>query len=47
MRYWRDLGCFNLKNIRVGQISISNVSARSELRDLMKALDRPGVTVDF
>ncbi|MFT6450958.1 MAG: chromosome partitioning protein, partial [Halocynthiibacter sp.] len=29
------------------QMNISNVAARQELRDLMKSLNLPGVTVDF
>jgi chromosome partitioning protein len=28
-------------------MNISNVAARQELRDLMKSLNLPGVTVDF
>jgi len=30
----------------LGQMNISNVAARQELRDLLKALRLPGVTVD-
>jgi len=31
----------------VKQLNISNIAARQELRDLMKALNLPGVTIDF
>ena len=43
----RGLTLLDLKDIGVKQLNISNVAARQELRDLMKALDLPGVTVDF
>ena len=36
-----------LKDIGVQQLNISNVAARQELRDLIKALNLPGVTVSF
>ena len=39
--------CLDLKDIGVKQLNISNVAARQELRDLMKALNLPGVSVDF
>ena len=43
----RGLTLLDLKDIGVKQLNISNVAARQELRDMMKALDLPGVTVDF
>ena len=43
----RGLTLLDLKNIGVKQLNISNVAARQELRDLMKALALPGVTADF
>ncbi len=43
----RGLTLLDLKDIGVKQLNISNVAARQELRDLMKALNLPGVKVDF
>ncbi|MEL7091315.1 MAG: division plane positioning ATPase MipZ, partial [Pseudomonadota bacterium] len=43
----RGLTLLDLKDIGVKQLNISNVAARQELRDLMKALHLPGVEVDF
>ena len=44
----RGLTLLDLRDVGVkGQMNISNVAARQELRDLMKALKLPGVTVDF
>ncbi len=43
----RGLTLLDLRDIGVKQLNISNVAARQELRDLMKALNLPGVTVDF
>ena len=44
----RGLTLLDLKDIGVkGQMNISNVAARQELRELIKALKLPGVTVDF
>lgn len=44
----RGLTLLDLRDIGVlGQINISNVAARQELRDLVKALRLPGVKVDF
>jgi chromosome partitioning protein len=37
----------DLKELGVERLNISNVAARQELRDLMKALKLPGVEVDF
>lgn len=43
----RGLTLLDLKDIGVKQMNISNVAARQELRDMMKALKLPGVEVDF
>lgn len=43
----RGLTLLDLKEVGVKQLNISNVAARQELRDLIKALNLPGVTVDF
>ncbi|MCM2563108.1 division plane positioning ATPase MipZ [Lutimaribacter sp. EGI FJ00015] len=43
----RGLTLLDLRDIGVKQLNISNLAARQELRDLMKALDLPGVSVDF
>ena len=44
----RGLTLLDLRDIGVkGQMNISNVAARQELRDLVKSLRLPGVTVDF
>ena len=43
----RGLTLLDLKDIGVKQLNISNVAARQELRDLVKALNLPGVTADF
>ena len=43
----RGLTLLDLKDIGVQQLNISNVAARQELRDLIKALNLPGVTVNF
>jgi chromosome partitioning protein len=43
----RGLTLLDLRDIGVANFNISNVAARQELRELMKALDLPGVTVDF
>ena len=44
----RGLTLLDLRDVGVlGQMNISNVAARQELRELMKALKLPGVTVDF
>ena len=37
----------DLKDIGVKQLNISNVAARQELRDMMKALNLPGVSISF
>lgn len=43
----RGLTLLDLKDIGVKQLNISNVAARQELRDLVKALRLPKVDVDF
>jgi chromosome partitioning protein len=43
----RGLTLLDLKDIGVKQLNISNIAARQELRDLMKALNLPGVEAAF
>ncbi len=43
----RGLTLLDLKDMGVKQLNISNVAARQELRDLVKALNLPGVEVRF
>ncbi len=43
----RGLTLLDLKDVGVEQLNISNVAARQELRDLMRALALPGVEVTF
>ncbi|WP_146346209.1 division plane positioning ATPase MipZ [Phaeobacter marinintestinus] len=43
----RGLTLLDLKDIGVKQLNISNIAARQELRDMMKALNLPGVDVSF
>ncbi|MEO0487620.1 MAG: division plane positioning ATPase MipZ [Pseudomonadota bacterium] len=43
----RGLTLLDLRDIGVTRMNISNVAARQELRELIKALDLPGVTADF
>ena len=43
----RGLTLLDLKDIGVKQLNISNVAARQELRDLVKALNLPNVEPDF
>ncbi len=43
----RGLTLLDLRDIGVKQLNISNVAARQELRELIKALDLPDVTVNF
>jgi chromosome partitioning protein len=44
----RGLTLLDLRDVGVvGQMNISNVAARQEMRELMKALNLPGVEVDF
>jgi chromosome partitioning protein len=37
----------DLRELGVDRLNISNLAARQELRDLMRALNLPGVSVDF
>jgi chromosome partitioning protein len=43
----RGLTLLDLRDLGVKSMNISNVAARQELRDLVKALDLPGVKADF
>ena len=43
----RGLTLLDLKDIGVQNLNLSNVAARQELRELVKEVDLPGVTVDF
>lgn len=43
----RGLTLLDLRDIGVENLNISNVAARQELRDVMRVLALPGVTVDF
>ncbi|MHA7850771.1 division plane positioning ATPase MipZ [Roseovarius sp.] len=43
----RGLTLLDLKDVGVKQLNISNIAARQELRDLIKALNLPGVNADF
>ncbi|EAQ03194.1 hypothetical protein OB2597_13658 [Pseudooceanicola batsensis HTCC2597] len=43
----RGLTLLDLKDIGVQQLNISNVAARQELRDLVRELNLPGVSVTF
>jgi len=43
----RGLTLLDLRDIGVKGMNISNVAARHELRDLIRALDLPGVTPNF
>jgi len=43
----RGLTLLDLKDVGVENLNMSNIAARQELRDLMKELNLPGVTVDF
>ncbi|MDU8912953.1 division plane positioning ATPase MipZ [Aestuariicoccus sp. MJ-SS9] len=43
----RGLTLLDLKDLGVKQLNISNIAARQELRDLLKALKLPGVDVRF
>ena len=43
----RGLTLLDLKDVGVKQLNISNIAARQELRDMMKALQLPGVEIDF
>lgn len=43
----RGLTLLDLRDIGVKGLNISNIAARQELRDLIKALNLPGVTANF
>ena len=43
----RGLTLLDLKDIGVGNLNLSNIAARQELRDLIKELRLPGVSADF
>ena len=43
----RGLTLLDLKDVGTEQLSMSNIAARQELRELMTTLNLPGVTVDF
>jgi chromosome partitioning protein len=43
----RGLTLLDLRDIGVKGLNISNIAARQELRDLLKALNLPGVNVRF
>ena len=43
----RGLTLLDLRDTGVRGLSISNVAARQELRDLIRTLNLPGVTPDF
>ena len=43
----RGLTLLDLKDIGVKQLNISNIAARQELRDLVKTLDLPNVSIEF
>ncbi|MFP7671987.1 division plane positioning ATPase MipZ [Marivita sp. S0852] len=43
----RGLTLLDLKDVGVKQLNISNIAARQELRDLIKTLNLPNVTVTF
>ncbi len=43
----RGITLLDLRDVGVRQLNISNVTARQELRELMKALNLPGVKVNF
>jgi len=43
----RGLTLLDLRDIGVQNLNLSNVAARQELRELIKEIRLPGVTVDF
>ncbi|MBU2983180.1 division plane positioning ATPase MipZ [Lentibacter algarum] len=43
----RGLTLLDLKDVGVQKLNISNVAARQELRDMMKSLNLPGVSINF
>ena len=43
----RGLTLLDLKDVGVRQLNISNIAARQELREMIKSLELPGVSVNF
>ena len=43
----RGLTLLDLKDTGVDQLNISNIAARQEVRDLIREIRLPGVSVDF
>lgn len=43
----RGLTLLDLKDIGVGGLNLSSIAARQEVRDLVKAMNLPGVTITF
>ena len=43
----RGLTLLDLRDIGVENLNLSNIAARQEVRDLMRELRLPGVTVNF
>jgi chromosome partitioning protein len=43
----RGLTLLDLRDLGTENLSMSNIAARQELRDLIAALDLPGVKIDF
>ena len=43
----RGLTLLDLKDVGVKQLNISNIAARQELRELIKAINLPDVTLNF
>lgn len=43
----RGLTLLDLRDIGISSLSLSNIAARQEVRDLINALNLPGVTADF
>ena len=43
----RGLTLLDLKDVGINQLSMSNIAARQELRELVKALNLPNVSVAF
>ena len=43
----RGLTLLDLKDTGVDQLNISNIAARPEVRDLLREIRLPGVSIDF
>ena len=43
----RGLTLLDLKDVGVKQLNLSNIAARQELRELIKAINLPDVTLNF